>query len=35
VDVYIRRLREKVDRDRPQPLIQTVRGLGYALRHQP
>ncbi|MFO1482668.1 MAG: response regulator transcription factor [Verrucomicrobiaceae bacterium] len=35
VDVYIRRLREKIDRDRPQPLIHTVRGLGYALRLEP
>ncbi|MES2597958.1 MAG: response regulator transcription factor [Verrucomicrobiota bacterium] len=34
VDVYIRRLREKIDRDRTQPLIVTVRGLGYALRQQ-
>ena len=35
VDVYVRRLREKIDRDYPQALIQTVRGLGYALRLQP
>lgn len=32
VEVYIRRLREKVDRDFPIALIITVRGLGYALR---
>jgi len=32
VEVYIRRLREKVDRDFPNSLIQTIRGLGYALR---
>ena len=32
VDVYIRRLRDKIDRDFPQTLIQTIRGLGYALR---
>lgn len=31
VDVYVRRLREKIDRDRTPALIQTVRGLGYAL----
>lgn len=31
VDVYIRRLRVKVDEGRPAPLIQTVRGLGYRL----
>ena len=35
VDVYIRRLREKVDRPHSNPLIQTVRGLGYAMRLQP
>lgn len=32
VDVYIRRLREKIDRDSVTTLIQTVRGLGYVLR---
>ena len=32
VDVYVRRLREKIDRDHTRALIQTVRGLGYALR---
>jgi two-component system OmpR family response regulator len=32
VEVYVRRLREKIDRDFPPTLIQTVRGLGYALR---
>ncbi len=35
VDVYVRRLREKIDRDHSPALIQTVRGLGYALRLQP
>lgn len=35
VDVYVRRLREKLDRDHSPALIQTVRGLGYALRLQP
>ncbi|MCB1279400.1 response regulator transcription factor [Prosthecobacter sp.] len=35
VDVYVRRLREKIDRGHSTPLIQTVRGLGYALRLQP
>jgi len=34
VEVYIRRLREKIDRDLPPALIQTVRGLGYAMRIQ-
>jgi two-component system, OmpR family, response regulator len=32
VDVYIRQLRRKVDRDAPIPLIQTVRGFGYKIR---
>lgn len=32
VEVYIRRLREKIDRNHAAPLIQTVRGLGYAMR---
>jgi DNA-binding response OmpR family regulator len=31
VDVYIRRLRSKVDDGRPCPLIHTMRGLGYRL----
>jgi DNA-binding response OmpR family regulator len=31
VDVYIRRLRSKVDEGHPVALIQTVRGLGYRL----
>ena len=35
VEVYIRRLRDKLDRDSVPALIQTVRGLGYALHIQP
>lgn len=31
VDVAVRRLRQKVDNSFPRKLIQTVRGLGYAL----
>lgn len=31
IDVYIRRLRSKIDNDHPSPLIHTVRGLGYRL----
>ncbi len=31
VDVYIRRLRGKIDDGHAQPLIHTVRGLGYRL----
>ena len=32
VDVYISALRSKVDRDFPQKLIQTNRGIGYTFR---
>ncbi|MBL9177806.1 MAG: response regulator transcription factor [Verrucomicrobiaceae bacterium] len=35
VGVYVRRLRDKIDRDFTPHLIQTVRGLGYALRETP
>lgn len=31
VDVFIRRLRAKIDQDDAQPLIQTVRGIGYRI----
>jgi DNA-binding response OmpR family regulator len=31
VDVYIRRLRSKIDEGRDSPLIQTMRGLGYRM----
>lgn len=31
VDVYIRRLRSKIDAGRASPLIHTMRGLGYRL----
>lgn len=31
VEVYINRLRQKVDQDYPEKLIQTVRGVGYRL----
>jgi len=31
VDVYIQRLRKKVDRDSPVKLIETVRGVGYRI----
>jgi len=33
VDVHIYRLRTKVDRDSEQPMIQTIRGVGYVLKH--
>lgn len=32
VDVYIRYVRKKIDNGRKQSLIQTVRGVGYALK---
>lgn len=32
VDVYIRYLRDKIDRGFTQPLIQTVRGFGYVIK---
>jgi DNA-binding response OmpR family regulator len=31
VDVYIRRLRSKIDDGHPSPLIHTLRGLGYRM----
>jgi DNA-binding response OmpR family regulator len=34
VDVHINRLRNKVDRDYDQPLIHTLRGVGYVLREE-
>ena len=35
VDVYVRRLREKIDADFQPRLIHTVRGVGYVLREAP
>lgn len=32
IDVLVHRLRSKVDKDFPKKLIQTYRGIGYALR---
>ena len=32
LDTYIHYLREKIDRDAPDKLIHTVRGVGYSLR---
>ncbi len=32
VDVYIKRLREKIDVDFPTPLLHTVRGVGYVMK---
>jgi DNA-binding response OmpR family regulator len=33
VDVHIYRLRSKVDHDVAPPLIHTIRGVGYVLKH--
>jgi DNA-binding response OmpR family regulator len=35
VDVYVRRLREKVDADFEPKLLHTVRGVGYVLESRP
>jgi len=35
IDVHVARLRQKVDKPFPTPLIQTVRGAGYILRVEP
>jgi DNA-binding response OmpR family regulator len=35
VDVYIRYLRKKVDANFAVQLIQTIRGVGYCIRHEP
>lgn len=35
VDVYIRRLRAKIDDGHQRPLIHTIRGLGYRLEMMP
>lgn len=34
IDVYISYLRNKIDKDRDPKLIQSVRGVGYMLRHE-
>jgi DNA-binding response OmpR family regulator len=34
VDVYINRLRNKIDRDFENPLIHTLRGVGYVLKSE-
>jgi two-component system copper resistance phosphate regulon response regulator CusR len=33
VDVHIYRLRSKVDHENCKPLIHTIRGVGYVLKH--
>jgi DNA-binding response OmpR family regulator len=32
VDIYVHYLRNKIDRDFPEPLIRTIRGVGYSLK---
>jgi DNA-binding response OmpR family regulator len=32
VDIYVHYLRNKIDRDFPEPMIRTVRGVGYTLK---
>lgn len=34
IDVHISRLRSKIDKDFPKPLLQTVRGAGYILSEE-
>ncbi|MDQ3035237.1 MAG: response regulator transcription factor [Myxococcota bacterium] len=34
VDVLVSRLRKKIDKDFDAPLIHTLRGVGYVLRHE-
>lgn len=34
VDVYIRYLRQKIDKNYPEPYIHTVRGVGYTMRNR-
>jgi two-component system OmpR family response regulator len=35
VDVYIKRLREKIDEGIEPKLLHTVRGAGYVMKEQP
>jgi len=35
VEARISRLRDKIDKGFPAPLIQTIRGVGYAIKTQP
>jgi two-component system OmpR family response regulator len=35
VDVYIKRLREKIDAGFETKLLHTVRGIGYVMKEQP
>ena len=35
IDVYIKRLRSKIEREDAKPLIQSIRGVGYRMRETP
>lgn len=35
IDVYVKRLRSKIEKDGDKPLIQSIRGVGYRLREVP
>jgi DNA-binding response OmpR family regulator len=35
VDVYVRRVRDKIDAEFTPPLLHTVRGVGYVMKEQP
>ncbi|MDQ3708740.1 MAG: response regulator transcription factor [Actinomycetota bacterium] len=35
IDAYVKNLRDKIDRRFDADIIETVRGVGYRLRHQP
>jgi DNA-binding response OmpR family regulator len=35
LDVHISRLRDKLDKNRPNPLLHTVRGVGFVLKELP
>ena len=34
VDVYIQRIRKKIDKDFDSKLVETVRGVGYRIKEQ-
>jgi DNA-binding response OmpR family regulator len=34
IDAYVKNLRDKIDRRFDADVIETVRGVGYRLRHQ-
>ena len=35
IDVHVSRLRQKIDKGFPRPLLHTIRGAGYSLRPEP